>query len=133
MIEQVSGKGVPQCVGRKVFFYTRFARVALDKVPEGLAAHSAPPASRKYHVGRMPTDQFRAPFDTVSVEPVERLLTQRHQAFFGPFADHAQHTLFQVDLRQAQGNELRHSQARGIKHFEHGSITESQRLPCMRC
>ncbi|MNC58708.1 hypothetical protein D3C75_1084580 [compost metagenome] len=59
----------------------------------------------------------------VALDPDDRFLTHRHQAFLAALAHHPQHALAQVDLVEGQADQFGDPQAAGVKHFEHGAVT----------
>ncbi len=63
----------------------------------------------------------------VTLEPVLRLLADRHQAILAALAGHPQHALTQIDLIDREVDQLGHAQAGRVKQFEHRPVAQAER------
>ena len=63
----------------------------------------------------------------IASDRVHRFLAERHQPLLRPLAHHAQHTRLEIGLEGPERHELRDPQARGVQHFEHRAIAQSER------
>ncbi|MNV37353.1 hypothetical protein D3C71_1288690 [compost metagenome] len=82
---------------------------------------------------RLAATQLRPRFGQIALQPVLRLLAQRHQPLLAALAGHPQHALAQVDRVGRQVDQLAHAQASGVHQFQHGAVTQARRGVDVRC
>src|SRR6185369_18012550 len=118
----MGGKRVPQSMRRELFGDSRFARVALDDVPERLARHAIATPCREQIISLALQQDLAARAIGKFGQPAHRLLAQGNQPLAVALAEYANDTLIDVDLSMAQVDELRYAQARSVKYLEHRTI-----------
>ena len=92
MVDEMRGKGVAQHVRREPLARDGARAVAPDEMPEGLPRHR--PAARRDEQGV----GGRISALEITLDPVHRFFTQRHEPLLRTLAEHAHHAGIQVHL-----------------------------------
>ena len=121
VLHQMGREGMTQGMGRNLRLDARLLHVLLQKLPEALAAHALPGTVGKQHLAFLIPHQLLPGALHIALQGLPGLVPVGHDALPVPIpADDV--IQLPVHILQAQGNQLRHTDSRGIEKLQHGPV-----------
>ncbi len=122
VVKQVSGKRMPQHVGRDVVPDAGTAGGAFDHLPDARAAHGPAPRADEERPGlRLPCPAHAQPI----LEAGDGALPEGNEPDLGAFAAYAHGRFIHGDVLQRQGRELGDAQPARVEEFEDCRVADA--------